>query len=65
MDPIAVNSSNTLVAGGKVAEDDIPRDGTGSFHPRERAQLNQLENWLTRRQECSSSTLGCRLFRTH
>ncbi len=33
MDPIAVNSSNTLVAGGKVAEDDIPRDGTGSLHP--------------------------------
>lgn len=30
MDPIAVNSSNTLVDGGKVAEDDIPKDGTGS-----------------------------------
>jgi hypothetical protein len=29
MDPIAVNSSNTM-GGGKVAEDDIPRDGTGS-----------------------------------
>lgn len=30
MDPVAVNSSNTLVGGGKVAGDDIPRDGTGS-----------------------------------
>lgn len=29
MDPIAENSSNTLVGGAKVAEDDIPRDGTG------------------------------------
>jgi hypothetical protein len=30
MDPIAVNSSNTLVDGGKVAGDDIPKDGTGT-----------------------------------
>lgn len=30
MDPIAQQSSNTLVGGGKVAEDDIPKDGTGS-----------------------------------
>ena len=30
MDPIAVNSTNTLVDGGKVAEDDIPKDGTGA-----------------------------------
>jgi 1,4-alpha-glucan branching enzyme len=29
MDPIAVNSSNTMVDGGKVAGDDIPKDGTG------------------------------------
>jgi 1,4-alpha-glucan branching enzyme len=31
MDPIAENSTNTLVGGGKVAEDDIPKDGTGLF----------------------------------
>jgi len=29
MDPIALKSTNTLVGGGKVAEDDIPKDGTG------------------------------------
>jgi hypothetical protein len=29
MDPIAENSSNTLVGGAKVADDGIPRDGTG------------------------------------
>lgn len=29
MDPIAVNSTNTLVD-GKIAEDDIPKDGTGA-----------------------------------
>ena len=31
MDPVAENSTNTLVGGGKVADDDIPKDGTGSF----------------------------------
>lgn len=31
MDPVAENSSNTLVGGDKVAEDDIPRDGTGVY----------------------------------
>jgi hypothetical protein len=31
MDPVAENSTNTLVGGGKVAEDDIPKDGTGLF----------------------------------
>jgi len=29
MDPIAENSSKTLATGGTVAEDDIPKDGTG------------------------------------
>ncbi|KAL2149507.1 hypothetical protein VTH82DRAFT_8158, partial [Thermothelomyces myriococcoides] len=38
MDPIAVNSSNTLADSGKVAEDDIPRDGTGVL---------KLDPWLS------------------
>ncbi|KAK4043609.1 alpha-glucan branching enzyme [Parachaetomium inaequale] len=38
MDPIAVNSSNTMVGGGKVAEDDIPKDGTGVL---------KLDPWLS------------------
>lgn len=30
MDPLAENSSNTLAnGGGQVANDDIPKDGTG------------------------------------
>ncbi|KAL2133595.1 hypothetical protein VTI74DRAFT_2070 [Chaetomium olivicolor] len=37
MDPIAVNSSNSLVGGGKPAEDDIPKDGTGVL---------RLDPWL-------------------
>lgn len=38
MDPIAENSSNTLVDGGQVAEDDIPKDGTG---------VVKLDPWLS------------------
>jgi 1,4-alpha-glucan branching enzyme len=30
MDPIAENSSKTLANGGQVAQDDIPKDGTGT-----------------------------------
>ncbi|KAJ4307055.1 alpha-1,4-glucan branching enzyme [Collariella sp. IMI 366227] len=37
MDPIAVNSSNTLVGGGEVAQNDIPKDGTG---------VVKLDPWL-------------------
>ncbi len=33
MDPIAENSSNTLAnGGGQVADNDIPKDGTGKLH---------------------------------
>jgi 1,4-alpha-glucan branching enzyme len=57
MDPIAENSSNTLVGGGKVAEDDIARDGTGvvkldpwlaPFQDSLKRRFSKAQEWIKR-----------------
>ncbi|KAK4100988.1 glycoside hydrolase family 13 protein [Parathielavia hyrcaniae] len=57
MDPISVDSSNTLVDGGKVAGDDIPKDGTGvlkldpwlsPFQDTLKRRYSKAQEWITR-----------------